>query len=188
MSHFVSDMLGNHDENPDDQQLLKRIRAGDVHAFELLFRRYFEPLWRFAYRYVRADDIAEDIVQEVFARIWERRAQWRVAGDVKTYLFRAVRNQTINVHKHYLVENRVFDTSDVGIGRIGDTAPLPDEVTLRAQVHQLVDMLPEPRRSAVLLRYYEGLGFQEIALILGISTGAAEMLTARAIRSLRERL
>src|SRR5207248_11726469 len=69
-----------------------RIRAGDVDAFEALYRKYWQPLYAFAFRYVRSKEDAEEVVQEVFFRIWRGRADWIPAGAVRNYLYLAVRN------------------------------------------------------------------------------------------------
>src|SRR2546429_607737 len=69
-----------------------RIRAGDVDAFEALYRKYWQPLYAFAFRYVRSKEDAEEVAQEVFFRIWRGRAQWIPAGAVRNYLYLAVRN------------------------------------------------------------------------------------------------
>src|SRR6266480_7837595 len=69
-----------------------RIRAGDLDAFESLYRAYWQPLYAFAFRYVRSRHDAEDVAQEVFFRIWRGRSEWRAAGAVRNYLFLAVRS------------------------------------------------------------------------------------------------
>jgi len=69
-----------------------RIRAGDVDAFEALYRKYWQPLYAFAFRYVRSKEDAEEVVQDVFFRIWRGRADWVPAGAVRNYVYCAVRN------------------------------------------------------------------------------------------------
>jgi RNA polymerase sigma-70 factor (ECF subfamily) len=194
MSAFPRAVFDN-DEAPDvdelrDRMWLAQLQRGDLQAYESLFRAYFVPLWRFAYRYVRNREAAEDIVQDVFTRFWEQHQTVAPKGTVRAYLFRSVRNYTIDVHKHDLVERRtvahgVHDREQL---TIGDPDLLPDERLFRAQVRSFVDDLPEPRRTAVILRYYEGLSFAEIAAILEISVKSAEMLTARAVKALQNRI
>src|ERR671931_2019231 len=69
-----------------------RIRAGDIHAFEALYRAYWQRLYAFAFRYVHSTEDAEDVTQEVFFKIWRGRAHWVPAGPVRNYLYLAVRN------------------------------------------------------------------------------------------------
>src|SRR5258707_8455971 len=71
---------------------VERIQTGDVHAFEALYRRYWERLYAFAFRYLRSKEDSEEIVQEVFFRIGGGREHWVPAGAVRSYLYLAVRN------------------------------------------------------------------------------------------------
>src|SRR6266581_8429585 len=76
----------------DERAWVDRIRAGDVAAFEALYRRYWERLYAFAFRYLHSKEDSEEVVQEVFFRIWRGRAHWVPAGAVRNYLYLAVRN------------------------------------------------------------------------------------------------
>jgi RNA polymerase sigma-70 factor (ECF subfamily) len=80
----------------NDNQLLNKIKAGDYNAFGFLFNRYYGLLCNYALRFVRDDFISEDIVQEVFVKIWESRAKLKIIGSVKSYLYIAVKNKSIN--------------------------------------------------------------------------------------------
>src|SRR5437870_13768301 len=76
----------------DERAWADRIRAGDMDAFEALYRRYWQRLYAFAFRYVRSKEDAEEVAQEVFFRISRGRAHWIPAGAVRNYLYLAVRN------------------------------------------------------------------------------------------------
>ena len=75
-----------------DAEWVAAVRAGEPAAFEALFHAYHAPLCTFAHRYLGARDLAEEIVQEVFLFVWERRETWDVRTSVRSYLFTAVRN------------------------------------------------------------------------------------------------
>src|SRR5213594_4269648 len=95
-----------------------RIRAGDLGAFEALYRGYWERLYAFAFRYLRSKEDAEEIVQEVFLRIWRGRAHWVPAGAVRNYLYLAVRNAARDRLERAAVARRWR-------GRVGQVAPAP---------------------------------------------------------------
>ena len=78
--------------------------AGDERALETLFRSHYASLCEFAVRYVREEALAEEIVQDLFADLWARRAEWRLRGPVRAYLFGAVRNRALNVRKRQATE------------------------------------------------------------------------------------
>ncbi len=77
-------------------ECLERMRTGDEQAFEALFRAYVEPLCAFAYSYVESEPAAQEIVQDLFARLWERRDSLEVPRNVQAYLYGATRNRAIN--------------------------------------------------------------------------------------------
>ncbi len=174
-----------------DAALVARIRSGDPSAFEGLFRAYYAALWAYVLGYVKAGDVAEELVQDVFARIWERRSTWQVRDDVRGYLFGAARNHALR----YLGHQRVIDrweaqaVHDLGIAGVG-RGPLPTDEPLRSKevldaLQRALARLPARQREAYLLRWQNGLANAEIAEAMGISVKGVEVLLAKALRALR---
>src|SRR5213076_3639541 len=89
----------------EERDWAARIRAGDAAAFERAFRTYHPALCKFACRYVHSPEIAQELVHDVFARLWEERARLSV-GRLKSYLYTAVRNLAVSLLRHQLVERR----------------------------------------------------------------------------------
>src|SRR3989441_13112249 len=85
--------------------LPQRIRAGDEAAFEAMFRTHYDGLCRYVSAYLGSRDTAEDVVQGVFARIWEDRAHW-VVSDVPHYLYAAVRRRAMSQFRRAAVRRR----------------------------------------------------------------------------------
>src|SRR5437773_11139272 len=83
---------GDVSTDADERAWADRIRAGDMGAFEALYRTYWQRLYAFAFRYVQSREDAEEVTQEVFFRIWRSRAHWVPAGPVRNYLYLAVHN------------------------------------------------------------------------------------------------
>jgi RNA polymerase sigma factor (sigma-70 family) len=177
-----------------ETELAERVRAGDVMAFEVLYERSFTSLWRFAYSYVRSRDVANEVVQDVFVAVWELGATWRVDGSVRAYLFRAVRNRALNVRKHDTrmarFEERAIAEDDAPA--LGESPPLADATMLleerQAMIAHAVARLPDRWQRAVTLRTKDQLSYEDIGVVLEISTDAARMLVARAQRELRHLL
>jgi hypothetical protein len=94
-----------------ESALLERIRSGDEAAFEHLFRSYYQPLCDFAMSYVRSRETAEELVQTVFLRLWEKRESLRPATGVAAYLFAACRNGSLDHLKHRRVVERTESES-----------------------------------------------------------------------------
>ncbi len=180
---------------PQVQQCLEpadvvaRIRAGDAAAFEALFHAYHAALCAFGYRYVDSREVAEEIVQEVFLFIWERRATWDVHGSVKNYLFTAVRNAAVSWLRHErVVRRRHAETVDLFTRPM---APADRELTsaeLLVAVRRAVARLPERCRLIFTLHREQGLTYREIASVLDLSPKTVEVQMGRALKALRKSL
>ena len=88
----------------DEKEILKRIKGNDRKAFEYMFRKYFDSLFGYANFYVGNSQQAEDIVQDIFLKIWTIRARLSVKSSLKAYLFRSVHNKCIQYLRHREVE------------------------------------------------------------------------------------
>ncbi len=153
-THFASEPpreAGSDDAstNAVERAWADRIRAGHMDAFEALYRRYWERLYAFAFRYLRSQQDAEDAVQEVFFRIWRGRADWVPAGAVRNYLYLAVRNAALDRLQRAAVARR-RRAARLGSGGArrgsGARARRPPSETI-CGVQAAVDRWPELRRD-----------------------------------------
>jgi len=175
--------------------LLERIRSGDEQAFEHLFRSYYQPLCDFATTYVRSRETAEELVQTIFLRLWEKREEFEPAAGVAAYLFAACRNRSLDHLKHEGVVARAEGpggwAGDPG-SALGSPPIRPDEAAqiteLTQAIRQAVQQLPERCRAVAILRWEHQLSHAEIARALGVSVKAVEAHLTRARAVLRERL
>lgn len=176
-----------------DAELVERVRAGDEHAFEQLFRAHYGALAAFARRYLPDESAAEELVQGLFADLWAQRARWKVQSSVRAYLFTAVRNRAINTRRRGLIE-RDWDEADSRpeTEAMQWSPPLPDaEVEQRemiARLGQALAALPERCRLVMQLRWRDQLSYAEIAETMGISVKGVENQLSRGLKALRERL
>lgn len=85
-------------ESLSDEELLRRLQRGEHNAFDILFDRYWQPLYQTARARLNDSDMAQDIVQEIFIKIWQRRTELQIKGPLENYLRSAVR---LNVISHY---------------------------------------------------------------------------------------
>src|SRR5262249_20657220 len=139
----------------------------------------------------RSAPIAEEIVQSVFLRIWERRATWDPAGGVRAYLFAACRHHALDHLKHERTVASFARRGAVELVASGvNRAPTrPDQhveaAELTDMLRRAVSELPERRRLVVILRWRHHMTNVEIARVLGISVKGVETQFARAIAALR---
>jgi RNA polymerase sigma-70 factor, ECF subfamily len=172
---------------PDDKALFKKITEGDVKAFETIFHAYYSNLCRFASGIISDDEMAEEIVQDFFVKLWEKKAQLSIDISVKNYLYRAVKNRCINFIKHNNIKSSL---QNIQIEK--QTQIQPDEhflaLELAKKIEESIHSLPEKRREIFRLSREEGLKYNEIAKKLNISLKTVEAQMGLAIKALREKL
>ncbi|MBL7940897.1 MAG: RNA polymerase sigma-70 factor [Flavobacteriales bacterium] len=162
------------------------IAAGDRRAFEEVFRAHYRPLCAFAVQYLKDGDKAEDLVQDLFFRLWMDRERTKVTTSLKSYLFQAVRNRCLNAVK---IQGRVRSLVEEVDDRVDDDERTEDEHAERsARVNAAIELLPEERRKVFKLSRHEGLKYHEIAERLGISIKTVENQMGKALKTLREDL
>ena len=169
---------------------IREMRAGQVSAFEALFREYVGPLHAYAFHCVGARADAEEIVQEVFFRVWLRRSEWHEEDNVRAYLYRAVRNQCLDYLKHERID-RLWRERTASDAR--QAGPRHEVTALeRIEAGELMDAVTDamakltPRsREVLVLRWTHHLTNAEVAAVLGISVKGVEIQRTRALRALR---
>lgn len=174
-----------------DLDLAEGIRQGSVAAFEELYQRYWSRLYAFAFRYLHSADEAQDVVQEVYFRIWRGRAEWRVAGRLDSYLFLAVRNGAFDRLKHAAVvdafrKGAEAETSERAATNTGQEALEAGEID--ALLERSLGEMPEKRRAVCMLRWVHGLSYSEIAARLGIAEKTVETQVSRGLKHMRDRV
>lgn len=186
--HYLGDLMSNL-PNETDLELFMRLRTGESAALDELFRRYYVDLCRVALRFVKNEQEAEDIVQELFVSIWEKRDTQRDdLGAVGAYLRRAARNRSLN----FLRDRRRIPVDDgevpvtIASGELADDSLNQDE--LRGRIHRAIDALPERCRLVFVMSKIEDMSHKEIAAALDISPKTVENQMTRAYRYLRDGL
>lgn len=174
--------------NQEDHILFNKIKTGDQKAFEQLFHRYYPFLCLRATQLVKNADDAQEIVQELFVKLWEKRGETEIETSVKNYLSRAVKNQCLNFIKHNQIKNehaRRFLAEPESI-------PSEEDFWARAELLKTIEeslaKLPEKRREIFRLSREEGLKYREIAEKLNISVKTVETQMGLAIKTLRDKL
>src|SRR6266704_6468157 len=171
----------------DERVWADRIRAGDMDAFEALYRAYWQRLYAFAFRYLHSKEDAEEVTQDVFFRIWRGRADWVPAGAVRNYLYLAVRNAALDrLQRAAVARRRRVGTAQ--LVTVAEIQPDLEAAELAAAVERALADLP-PKRSAVCrLRLIDGLSYAEIAHRLAMGEKTVETQLARGLKFLRERI
>ncbi|HEV2482789.1 MAG TPA: RNA polymerase sigma-70 factor [Puia sp.] len=155
--------------------------------FESIFGDLYQPLCSYAFTFVQDTNMSEDIVQEVFTRIWETRKDLLLTDNIRFYLFSAVRNNCIT-HLRRLKSGRTIPWNEKELA--GNPAVAPKEGSDKGQYEQLlreaIDLLPEKCREVFVLSRIGHLKYKEIADILCISDKTVENQLGKALKLIRE--
>ena len=173
-----------------DAELVRRIRAGDERALEVVFKAHYAGMASFVQRFVRAPDLAEELVQDVFLKLWSKREQLAEIETFRTYLFRAARNTALNYLRRAKLERRWQEEQGV-IDEPPNSFSADDETVeqeVAQAVKEAIDRLPPRCREIFLLSRDGGLTYAEIARSLDISVKTVETQMGRALKSLRSSL
>jgi len=174
-------------EKLDDHSLVKLLQKGNVAAFDSLFEVYSPKLYGFALKYFKSETDSEELVQEVFVKVWENRKLLKSDQSFKSYLFTIAFNQ---IRKHFnkkAVSLRYLKSLQNDPEFPDYSSPDDYESTLR-QIYQIIDQMPGRRREIFTKSKLEGKSSKEVAAELNISPGTVDNQVSEAIRFIRSRL
>lgn len=174
------------DHAPDDCALMLRYRDGDVAAFEMLYRRHNDALYRYLLRLCQHRDAAEDVFQEAWSKIVKARGSYRPTAKFSTFLYRVAHNCFID----YIRRNKRHSmTADVEPDTQADPGDLPETETERSLARRRLDaalrQLPDEQRDVFLLREEAGLNLDQIASITDCNRETAKSRLRYAVNKLR---
>ena len=179
-------------EHGEDLALVERHRLGDRRAFDEIYRRFDHMVYGLALRLSGSDDVAADLTQEIFLRVFRYIGQFRGRSSLKTWVFRIAINHCRScLGRRRLPMQPLADGTDEdrGSAAYADPARGPEELAVAADEGRRVAAglatLPASFREAVVLRDIEGLSYEEIALVLGVRIGTVRSRIARGRDQLR---
>lgn len=173
----------------EERELIEGIRRGDRTAFEIAFRHYYPGLVVFASQFTYETSSAEEIVQDFFVKLWEKRTNLFSSGSLKSYFFTAVRNRCFNYLKHKKVEREVIE--ELKLASQQSLLFDPDVYVvseLQEKIRLAVSALPERCREVFVMSRFEGMKNDEIAQNLNLSKRTVETHISHALVCLRRDL
>ena len=172
----------------EDNELYLKIREGDERAFQTVFRKYYALMCNYASQILDNKELAEEIVQDMFVKIWEKRQILVIETSVKNYFFRSVRNHCLNQIQHEKIKKqyagRVLESARQEI----DPEQYFIEVDLIRRIEESIASLPPKRREIFRLSREQGMKYREIAEALSISEKTVEAQMGLALKHLRHEL
>ncbi len=193
-STITHGVVANSLEFDSDNALVKRARDGDFAAFERLFKRHRQLVYRFAYQMASTRDDAEDVVQEAFVRAYQNLGKYRDEAKFTTWLLRIVTNLCTDMarmsQRRQSLEQQQAGGSLLWMtqGDIEDPVENLSQDMRAAALRKALNALPSHHRTVIVLRDLEEREYSEIAEILDCTVGGAKLRVLRARRALRERI
>ncbi|WP_251967469.1 RNA polymerase sigma-70 factor [Parabacteroides sp. AD58] len=187
--------MNNYDASPlfqsnlPDETLLSRLKEGDEKAFTAIYIRYNKMLYILAYKYLKDSFRAEDIVQQVFLKLWEARSLFAGAINLRNYLYTSAKNLILNeirdnfsdMEKNYAVIQNTPEFEDKLQSAL-------EEKDLFQHFYKILAELPEQKRKVCLLKIRDNLSNQEVADKLHISVPTVKSHYSQAIKLLRDKM
>ncbi len=177
-------------DHATDELLLEQAANGNTAAFQILYERYRDPIFRFAYRLLGSVEAAEDVAHDCFLSLIKEPGRFDATrASLRTYLYAAARNQAAKRYQSFGRETAIDELADEprSADRQGPMALVLDD-ELAGEVAQAIASLPPLQREALVLFEYEDLSLAEIAAVVGADSGTVKGRLFRAREKLRARL
>lgn len=172
-----------------EQEIIGAIREGNERIFEETFRKYYQSLCNYANSILKEMDEAEEVVQNLFLSIWEKRSDLEISISLKSYLYRAVHNHCLNRIKHLKVREEyqqyAVNFYDASYESVSQTV-MKNE--LETKIEEAIKKLPEQCRLIFRMSRFEELKYHEIAEQLELSPKTVENQIGKALKILRVEL
>ena len=174
--------------NINDQELIGQVKKGSKDAFRLLYDRYGLKIHRFAYSYLKSELDAEELVQDVFLKLWDKKATLDSSQNIRSFIFKIAVNTIYDFIRRKNIEQAFHDFTRRDVEYTNETWHEVVYNDMLAQVYRLMSQMPEQRRKIFKMSKEKGLTNDEIAEILNLSKRTVENQLYRATAFLKKNL
>jgi len=172
-----------------EDNIFQNIKQGNIDSFEVLFRTHYSELCNYAFRYIRDKDNAEEIVQDLFYKLWEKKEAIVIRSSVRSYLYRSVYNNTMMLIRE---KNKRKTTNKLPENSAMIPGDEPDQQMQTSELDEVVQStlsaMPQKVRRIFEMSRFEGLKYKEIASKLLISIKTVEANMGKALKLFRDNL
>ncbi len=173
--------------NNPDITLWNAFKKGDSGSFELIFRKYYGPLLQYGCKLTRDEELLEDCIQELFTELWQNKSQTDVFS-VKAYLFKALKYKLFRALQKKYAYRSAAEPADLLFELSHETFIVSREETeeRKEKVIKALDQLTSRQKEIIYLKFYQGLGYDEVSEIMNINYQVARNLLYQSIKSLKK--
>jgi len=168
----------------EDTELMERLRVGDDVALKLIYKKYWNKLFTSVYHILQDQQASEDIIQDLFINLWNKRERIEIKVSLKSYLFASARYEVYRQIRHGIVREDIFESMDERLHTPSEYGNI-EHRELLSQINSIVENLSEKCKVVYKLSREEQLSHKEIASKLDISPKTVENHLNKALRQLR---
>jgi len=175
------------DDN-NDRQLVSRLKVGDKKAFEEIFRKYREKIYYFAIRYYNSAEDAENVVQDVFIKLWDEREGIREELSLNNYIYTIAKNHLFNIQRKKINEKAYRSYIVDHLVQISNLENELIYADLKVKIDKIIEELPAQRKKVFIMSNMEGFSNKELASELNLSVRTIEVHKSLALQTIRKAL
>jgi len=168
-----------------DEDLVLLLKQGQVDAFDVIYNRYWDKLFNAAYNRLNYTEVCEEIVQEIFIKLWEKRSVLTLTSGLKNYLFTAVKYNVIDYYRKQLLQNSFISANKNRSEQDNTTEDNIFVNDLKMHLENLINALPGKCKNVYELSRLEHKSNKEIAVLLNISEKTVEGHLTKALQHIR---
>lgn len=169
----------------DERQLIEMLREGDSLSFEILFQQYYARFYNFVRNLIKDKSIAEDLVQNVFMKVWINRKNLRSDQSIHNYIYVLTKHEVLNHVRNRKICMQVEKLLIPDTSISGETLDFISIRELDSSIRKFIADMPEQRRKIFMMSRYKGLSNKEIANLLGLSVRTVDRHINLALTSLK---
>lgn len=172
-----------------EKEAVEKLKKGDLEAFDTIYKLYASKLHSFGYKYLKSETEAEELVQSVFIKLWEKRKKIDTELSFRSYLFTIAYNDICKLFRsrNYLREY-VSETSATKSSSSSLTEEGTEYQSVLEEVNRIVESLPDNQKKAFIKSRFEGKTSKEIAVEMGMSPATVDNYVSAALKLIRSRL
>ena len=178
----------NLNTNTSDTVLVEKLRKGDIEAFDVVFEKYGNRLFGFVLKYLKSKEESEELVQDVFLKIWENRKTLKNDSSLKSYLFTITYHDICKSFRKKQLQKKLKE--DIGLSTYitRDTEEQIEYHSILEQIEKLIEKLPPKQKEIFKIRWSKGKSSQEIAKEMSISPGTVDNHISASLKYLRKHI